>query len=369
MSVRKKGNKWYCRFQIDGIRYERRCIGATDEKSAKKCEVVIMSEVMHGNYKISRSEKKLTLDDGIKVFLEYSKNKLSHKSDISICNQLLGYFGKNKVLENISSEDINTFRYQIKFKQETKIIKKLNPHYKRGGKQPKYIPETQTVTVERSNATINRYCEVLSKTYNLLIADGKLVKNPCKFSPKLRENNYKIRYLKEDEQKRLFDAFKSTEFEEEKKFLKVIVIVALYEGMRKGEIMYLSPKQVDFENGFIDILKSKSGKERKIPLADKVREALLSLGDVGDYYFINPKTQKPYVDFKKSFATLLKKAQIENFRFHDFRHTVATRLVESGVDLLIVKEILGHSNIETTMRYAHPVPELKLKAISKLNEY
>ena len=47
MSVRKKGNKWYCRFQIDGIRYERRCIGATDEKSAKKCEVVIMSEVMH----------------------------------------------------------------------------------------------------------------------------------------------------------------------------------------------------------------------------------------------------------------------------------------------------------------------------------
>lgn len=369
MSVRKKGNKWYCRFQIDGIRYERRCIGATDEKSAKKCEVVIMSEVMHGNYKISRSEKKLTLDDGIKVFLKYSKNKLSHNTDLIRINKIIEYFGKNKPLENISVEDINVFKQKMKLKTETKTVKKLNPKYKRGNGQPKYLTEEIEVQTERSNATINRYCAVISKMFNLLIADGKLVKNPCKFSPKLRENNYKIRYLKEDEQKRLFDAFKSTEFEEEKKFLKVIVIVALYEGMRKGEIMYLSPKQVDFENGFIDILKSKSGKERKIPLADKVREALLSLGNVGDYYFINPKTQKPYVDFKKSFATLLKKAQIENFRFHDFRHTVATRLVESGVDLLIVKEILGHSNIETTMRYAHPVPELKLKAISKLNEY
>lgn len=369
MSVRKKGNKWYCRFQIDGIRYERRCIGATDEKSAKKCEVVIMSEIMHGNYKISRSEKKLTLDDGIKVFLEYSKNKLSHNTDLIRVNKIIEYFGKNKPLENISVEDINVFKQKMKFKTETKTVKKLNPKYKRGNGQPKYLTEEIEFQSERSNATINRYSAILSKMFNLLIADGKLVKNPCKFSPKLRENNYKIRYLKEDEQKRLFDAFKSTEFKEEKKFLKVIVIVALYEGMRKGEIMYLAPKQVDFENGFIDILKSKSGKERKIPLADKVREALLSLGDVGDYYFINPKTQKPYVDFKKSFATLLKKAQIENFRFHDFRHTVATRLVESGVDLLIVKEILGHSNIETTMRYAHPVPELKLKAISKLNEY
>ena len=100
-----------------------------------------------------------------------------------------------------------------------------------------------------------------------------------------------------------------------------------------------------------------------------MREALLSLGDVWDYYFINPKTQKPYVDFKKSFATLLKKAQIENFRFHDIRLTEATRLVESGTDLLIVQEIFGHAKIETTMRYAHPVPERKLTAINKLNSY
>ncbi len=62
-------------------------------------------------------------------------------------------------------------------------------------------------------------------------------------------------------------------------------------------------------------------------------------------------------------------ADIKNFRFHDLRHTVATRLVEKVIDLVVVKEILGHSKIDTTMRYAHAVPKRKLDAIAVLNSY
>ena len=86
-----------------------------------------------------------------------------------------------------------------------------------------------------------------------------------------------------------------------------------------------------------------------------------------EYVFINPETNKPYKDIKKAFSTVLKNANIKNFRFHDLRHTVATRMVESGTDLVVVQEILGHSSIQTTMRYAHPVPENKKRAIECLS--
>jgi len=367
MSVRQKGNKWYCRFQIDGIRYERRCIGATDEKSAKKCETVIMTEIMQGNYKFGKAQKKITLEQGLEIFAEHSRaNKLSYKTDKIRIGIIKDYFGKNKPLDDITIEEINTFKRKIKFKTEEKTIKTLNEKYKRGNGEPKYFYTTKTVTKERSNATINRYCSLLSKMFNLLIADGKITKNPCHFSLKLRENNFKIRYLTVEEQNRMFKCLNKKEFEH----IKPIIICALYTGMRKSEILKLKWSQIDFDNGYIDILKSKSGKERKIPLAQKLKNELLKMGKNGEeFVFINPDTQKPYFDIKKSFASLLKKAEITNFRFHDLRHTVATRLVESGIDLLIVQELLGHANIQTTMRYAHPVPERKQIAINKLNEY
>ena len=88
-----------------------------------------------------------------------------------------------------------------------------------------------------------------------------------------------------------------------------------------------------------------------------------------DYIFINPQTNKPYTTIQKAFSTILKKANIKNFRFHDLRHTVATRLVEKGIDLVVVQEILGHSKITTTQRYAHPVPQRKIEAINILNSY
>jgi len=84
--------------------------------------------------------------------------------------------------------------------------------------------------------------------------------------------------------------------------------------------------------------------------------------------FANPDTGKPYVDAGSAFTTSCRKAGISGLRFHDLRHTFATRLIELGVDLITVKELLGHSSVEITQRYTHPNQDLKKKAVSALVE-
>ncbi len=79
--------------------------------------------------------------------------------------------------------------------------------------------------------------------------------------------------------------------------------------------------------------------------------------------FFNNKTGKPIGWVKTSFNTTCRKACIEGLRFHDLRHTFATRLALNGVDIVTVKELLGHSEIQTTMRYSHPTPLSKTLAV------
>lgn len=349
MTVRKKGNKWYCRFQIDGIRYERTCKGASTQKDAEKCETVIKSEIMHGNYNFGRTENKRKLKELIDLYLQYSKiNKSSYESDVFSTNIFLDYIG-NIAIDNITSSDLENFKEFLKTERNIK------------------------------NATVNRYLHNLCRMFNLAIENKWMQINPFNSVKYLREDNHKIRFLSKEEEKRLFaEINKGKEVigrDRKKKIIypfkhiEPIIICALQTGMRRGEIFSLKWANIDKDFTYIELLKTKSGKVRKIPISAKLSEVLKSLPQINEFVFNNPDTKSPFIDIKKSFTSLLKAAKIENFRFHDLRHTVATRLVEKGVDLVVVQEIMGHSKIETTMRYAHPVPERKKHAISLLNSY
>lgn len=105
--------------------------------------------------------------------------------------------------------------------------------------------------------------------------------------------------------------------------LKPLIVCALQTGMRRGEIFKLKWANIDFEYGFAELLETKSGKSRRVPISNKFWEILNKLDKSTEYVFTNPQTGQPYNDIKISFHSLLKKAKIEDFRFHDFRHTAA----------------------------------------------
>lgn len=200
-----------------------------------------------------------------------------------------------------------------------------------------------------SRSSINRETSIMKRMFNLAIDWNLTDANPfVKVKLFSEKDTQKERILEHDEEARLF--------KESPKHLKPILLVALHTGMRRGEILNLKWKQVDLEKRMISVQQTKSGKNRFVPMNDVLFgefSRLSSLPGGTELIFANPKTGLPYTEVKKSFKGACKKAGISNLRFHDLRHTFATRLIMAGVDIVTVKELLGHFSIRITQRYTH----------------
>jgi integrase len=143
--------------------------------------------------------------------------------------------------------------------------------------------------------------------------------------------------------------------------------------MRKNELLALEWEDVDFERRIIKIgpkdgWSPKGKRPREIPINDELIEVLLELGreSKGSYVLekngSNRYDRTLWEDIKK----LTKKLGIKNANIHTFRHTFASYMIMNGVDIVTVRELLGHSDITTTMRYAHLMPNHKMWAVNKL---
>ncbi|MFA6282186.1 MAG: site-specific integrase, partial [Candidatus Omnitrophota bacterium] len=123
--------------------------------------------------------------------------------------------------------------------------------------------------------------------------------------------------------------------------------------------------RVDFENAIIRLDITKNGKRRDIPINQKL-SIILKKWKEENFKKIEVFEFK---DIKKSFTTSLSKAGIKNFRFHDLRHTFASHLVMQGVDIATVSQLLGHSSLQMTMRYAHLSPDHRKLAVEKISQF
>ncbi len=213
-------------------------------------------------------------------------------------------------------------------------------------------------------ATVNRVLACLkhmfTKAVDWNMASEEALKQVRKVKF-LKENNKRLRYLDVEECQRLIESCAE--------HLKPIVTVALNTGMRRGEILGLRWDHVDLRHGFILIGTSKNGERREIPINTTLEYLFKEMPhSIESKYVFVDKDGKPYKDVKRSFGTALRRAGISDFRFHDLRHTFASHLIMAGIDLISVKELLGHKTITMTLRYSHLAPEHKRKAVNTLDK-
>jgi len=148
--------------------------------------------------------------------------------------------------------------------------------------------------------------------------------------------------------------------------LRRVLITAIHTGMRRGEITSLKWKHINFKEKFILVEDTKNNDFRTIPLHPNVEKLLLEISKdkmLDDLVF----GYKNGNSLQNSFRKAMKRARVTGPTFHSLRHTFATQLIMQGIDIVTVQQLLGHKSIQMTMRYSHPTPEHKIKAVLGLN--
>ena len=340
MSIRKIRNSWWADFRFNGHRFRKRS-PANSKEGAQNYESLLRQKLVRGESLENREDKgEITFEKFSKEWFEvYVKNNNKHSEiitkEIVLRIHLLPFFGKMKIAK-IQSLKIEEYKRQ-------KIQSGLN------------------------NKTINNHLAILKK--GLATAkEWHLIED----YPKIRLLKLKPQcydYLSESECEMLLNGATGN--------CKEMIFLALRTGLRFGEIIALDWQDVNFETKILSVSKSismglmgstKSNRTRHIPLSQELCAMLYQRRQLSGSVFLG-KSGKP---MKRSVcSTALRRAcKRSNLRligWHTLRHTFASHLAQKNISLKAIQELLGHSNIMTTMRYAHLSPSELRSAVDCLD--
>jgi integrase len=336
MGLVKRNRVWWMSFMYQGQQV-RRTTGTTDKRLAESILCKVKMQIAEGRFFETREDQARTFGDMMTRYLTERavlKAPKSHQRERQALNHLRPVFGEMVLAE---------------------ITPKLLAGYK-----------TQRRLEHAAPATINKELQLVRHAFNVALREWEW----CRENPMHRVSmepvrNEVDRWLTANEEERLLASSSP--------WLREIIGFALNTGMRQGEILNLQWQDVDFVRGVLMVLQSKNGTRRTIPLNATVYELLAAkqatTGVAHGPVFRTPLGNELQVRYlAREFCEARDRAGIPDFRFHDMRHTFATRLVQRGVDLYKVQRLLGHKTSLMTQRYAHHSPESLREGVNVLDE-
>ena len=350
-TIRKRGNGYqidYC--DPDGKRVRKSFKKKKDATAELGKRVSLIAE---GRYLDVKKEYKTTLEKLLAKYKENHHHQASFKTGKRhYLENFREYFGESTLLANIKYMNLETYRNHLRHK----------------------ITKNKTI---RADASVNREMSCLHHIFTKAVEWEMTEQNPFDKGKSLilKENNKRMRFLAEDEIRSLLENCQP--------YLYKIVNCALNTGMRRGEILSLKWSQV--RDGFIYLRETKTSEPRQIPINNALERMFAQIKSEQNpkghnVIGLNGKPVKglksesvftyrgeQIKEVKRSFKTALKDAGIEDFRFHDLRHTFASQVLMRGGTLKDVQELLGHKTMTMTLRYAHLTQEHKRKAVNLLN--
>jgi integrase len=325
---RKGSDLWYVDFVYRSRRY-RKSTETSDRKLAelflKDIEVKIARDNLGFN---ELNRKEVPLSKFIEEYLEYSKAEKAEKT-LEIDSRALNQFKK-------VHGDVQLSRVTSKHAEDFKIkrLQNLKP------------------------VSVNMELRQLKAAFEKAVRWGHIHSNPFKGVDQCRVKNSNLpKFLTKEEVNILLGTIPEGTF-------RSFVCFCLYTGCRRGEALNLTWDDIDMEQGKVTFRITKTGKSRIIPFNGILTLILGSMERTEDGPF---PFQKSFVTHK--FKDYLKAAGIKNYqslKLHSLRHTFASHLIMSGVDLMTVSKLLGHSTVRTTELYAHLVPDHMRASIERL---
>jgi integrase len=334
MAIFLRNGSYYIDYYV-GPRRIREKVGPSKEE-AKDALKARLGDVVQGRFNLSKPSSNMTFKDLAERYATLvSSQKRGYDTERYRISTLIHYFGKRRISE-LRGQDAEGFKVE-----RSKVAKP---------------------------ATVNRELGNLKHLMKKSVEWGFRGENPFHGVKLLHVPGRQERILTAEEEGKLLAACEKIRAS----YLRPICVLALHSGMRKGEILSLNWSQVDIANRTIHIVEGKTEQSRRyIPMNNTLYELFTGLRRKRGAQLVFPSPRNPgqrILDHKVGFAKAVRLAGIPHIRFHDLRHSFASRLVKAGADLVTIQKLLGHTKITTTARYAHSLFDDKMAAVMRLDK-